>query len=61
MYFLKAPFNTNTKINVSRVWLWRYQNFTMLYELTKNGFFHLSVGVVEILFIGLSEQYNSFL
>ena len=36
--------------------------FTMLYELNKNEcFFHLSLGVAEILSVGLSDQYNSLL
>ena len=32
------------------------------YELSKNNdFFHLSVGMAEILSVGLSDQYDSFL
>ena len=36
--------------------------FKMLYELTRNECFLSSfVGVAEILSVGLSDQYNSFL
>ena len=35
--------------------------FKMGYQLTKNECFHLSLAVAEILYVGLSDQYNSFL
>ena len=36
--------------------------FMLLYEFTKNECFLLSfIGVTEILSVGLSDQYNSFL
>ena len=68
IHFLKALFITN--INVSRLWLWRYLKYSAIKfrtskcytnSLKMNVFFHLSVGLAKILFMGLSDQYKSFL
>ena len=66
MHFLKAIFRNQCL----RQWLREYLKylapkflyFTMLYEFTKNEhFLYLSLGVTEILSVGLSDQNNSFL
>ena len=69
MHFLKVLFIINSKINVSRVWLWRYLKFSApkyrtsqcyANSLSMNVFYLLSVGVAKILSMGLSDLYNSF-
>ena len=45
-------------VGVLKIFSGKVSYFTMLYELTKNGLFHLSVGVAEILYMELSDQYD---
>ena len=59
---------TNSEVNISmamgviKIFGTNVLYLTVLYKLTTmNVFFHLSVGVADILSIGLSDQYNSLL
>ena len=68
VHFLKALLKTNSEISVSR--LKEYSKYSALKfcisrcytnSLKMNVFSYLSLGVTELLSVGLSDQYNTFL
>ena len=68
--FVNGLFMTNSDLNVSRLSLWGVLKIyysapkfhsSRCYTISLTVFFHLSVGVTEVLSMGLSDHYNSFL